>query len=1170
MRRGEFVSKVKETGIDIRPFVADQVRRYIEDHPKAKDSEFSATGYVLNKVMQACDHVDRRKMLAEFERSLSDDGRVSDYFENIVKSWGRMDDPGRRGKPRLAEDTFLWFFRHVEDTSYFTEVARHIWPNTSEIFMRFVYAKCGGRDDSDSKLAAVRFKADIEEIKREFRNLWIQEAPRAPMMPPPYVTKKHIKAAIDRDTDDGIWLNPHNHHSIPLSGRKDEQRRLTEFMEDSRPFLICPLIAQSGAGKTRLVSEWMRPYVWTVSPTEWDAGFMTSSDPEARNSDHWKARDDGGKWDITRDTLIVIDYTFAFDDVVRQIATRAREQENYKIRLVVIDHIFPKVLHTDFFWRSTMREKSLVDVLRGKELLDPIELVGTGSDKDLLGDVIAAVASSNERKYLSKNPEIKKAVANLIGMSGGEGVGSCNTVRQPLFAALMGHAIRHNRDYSNWTRQHLIEYFFEKNWRLPWKVWSASNPYKSKGDRNTKHGRAVAAMICAATLKGGLSIGLIEEMLPGEDIDAIIQFANRIISSDDKNLIKPFEPDILGENFLVQYLFYLKNKQRALQKMISLISVSKDHVDAEKAALNFVQTLDRLTRNLSGDNQTLDVVRRSWAVLPLLLDCRKFKKKTLIRKAVAFSSARLASKLLELSVSDEITQMSVREDFKLIAIDLIKNIDVNEFATVSSAKMQEVCAETSLLLLESLNKHPHLDNNFADNLSRMIPEILTIFTESSQQIRTGYMLCAIHNLSTMVPLLANSTNECIDDEDIYGMTAMMLAARYGHLDAAKALCQFNANINSTSKVSGITALIVCSIVGDMRFSAYLLSKDAFPDKKGNEYPSTALIQASVGNSPEIVSDLLIAGADPNLAGTFGQVTALMLASSFGNTRVVEHLCSDNRTSISQADMFGKTALMYASEESHLTITSILHQKLASCRNGELEFQINDVLFDGSQDFFYPIMKGSWKYATEHKCVELLEKIALSGVRELLDRGVVMGIRSCEIPFYNDAVIYEIILFKDDNEPLGLPKGVAVFVIEQGEKFYYYNGTLQQVRIINDLCGVNIDEKTAVPYFGLAAFPYSDFSSLVKFTSYPDDLTFNSQQSFELFSMETDLVGPTVSAVDDVGVIVLGTVLLGDSIQPATVRVNYDGEIEFFLRKPIASKLPILKEVFHRGYRFFHE
>jgi hypothetical protein len=72
----------------------------------------------------------------------------------------------------------------------------------------------------------------------------------------------HLELPATPDTDDAeTWLNPLNHVAIPLFGREGELKTLSSFLESSDKFSILAIIGPSGAGKTRLVAEWLLKHV---------------------------------------------------------------------------------------------------------------------------------------------------------------------------------------------------------------------------------------------------------------------------------------------------------------------------------------------------------------------------------------------------------------------------------------------------------------------------------------------------------------------------------------------------------------------------------------------------------------------------------------------------------------------------------------------------------------------------------------------------------------------------------------------------------------------------------------------------------------------------------------------------------------------------------------------
>lgn len=462
-------------------------------------------------------------------------------------------------------------------------------------------------------------------LSEKGRSVFIRDTrPTAPFIHPPYVTEDYVRQRLENDPTDGIWLNPHNHHSIKLSGRQKEMAHLDVFMARKETFLICPVIAPSGAGKTRLISEWMKQYVPSVSATEWDAGFVIS-----RDSTPWTKQE----WTISRDTLIVIDYTFAYDEVVKQIAQRARtDGSGRKIRLIVIDHIFPKDLFNDTFWQNLYKTRSIMEG-NHQELYPTLEIRPESIQSELLRDVVAAVASVGGREFDRNHAAIKSAVEVLHEMGhsleGRKGHSNPDAVRHPLFAALLGHAVRLRRDFSHWNRRDLIDYYFSNEDRLPWKTWVKGGKRKK---RRNDYGIAVGALVSAATLRRGLRLTLVEHLMPG-NVEAIVQYASRIVSSETMETLKPLEPDILGEAFVLKYLQAIKNDPKAFMSFIEMLEMGGSDNERLQTAQNFLETCVRLSRNLYNDDQADPNVKEGWRTLSFFLNINHFKENSLLRDA---------------------------------------------------------------------------------------------------------------------------------------------------------------------------------------------------------------------------------------------------------------------------------------------------------------------------------------------------------------------------------------------------------------------------------------------------------------------------------------------------------------------------------------------------------
>ncbi|MEM1363702.1 MAG: hypothetical protein AAGF94_18700, partial [Pseudomonadota bacterium] len=234
----------------------------------------------------------------------------------------------------------------------------------------------------------------------------------APMSHPGYLTAMQVRERLEQDADDSIWLNPHNHYTLPLQQRKIEKGRLTSFVESKGMFRVLPVIAPSGAGKTRLVSEWMRDYSPKTNPESiWEAGFLsTDQDDQARNPVPWQT------WKIKKNTLIVIDYTYAFDAVLKAVANSAINRASgreFKVRLIVIDHVMPKVLQEDFFWHQVASSKRIADQFQTGYLAPELTLKASGNKSEMLCKIIetSALVGTSNREDISH--QVQDAVAHL-------------------------------------------------------------------------------------------------------------------------------------------------------------------------------------------------------------------------------------------------------------------------------------------------------------------------------------------------------------------------------------------------------------------------------------------------------------------------------------------------------------------------------------------------------------------------------------------------------------------------------------------------------------------------------------------------------------------------------------------------------------------------------------
>lgn len=753
----------------------------------------------------------------------------------------------------------------------------------------------------DEKAFQGKWFEDLNDGIPVFESVTHPLKPSAPFIHPPYVSAEYIKQRLEADPTDGLWLNPHNHHSITFSGRQKERAHLDAFMRREETFLICPVIGPSGSGKTRLVSEWMKPYVPSVSATNWDAGFVGSREVEP-----WIT------WSINRDTLIVIDYTFAYNEVVKQIAQRARaDGSGHKIRLLVIDQVFPKELFNDTFWQNLYKTRSLFEGNYG-ELYQALELRAEGSESELLRDIAAAVAKYGNGEFHRDHPSIRSAIETLhrMGESSAETgpLSNSGAVRHPLFAALLGHAIWQGRDFSHWHRHDLIQYYFQNGDRLPWHAWSGTCDQSPLG-------LAVGALISAATLCRGLPISNVKALLPGNP-DALVQYANRIVSSENMETLKPFEPDILGEVFLLSYLHELgnrkadKKKQQAWGLLLQLIELAADDAEKLRKAQSLFETVQRLTANLLNDDQQSAIVNSSWSILEGFLDVDQFNSDSTIRPII------LALRMATISQCRAKMQIDRARQFA-------KSIDSKDIQAIQYGPLWHPVA----LSFTHYFDWRSLDENGAGKVEIATLSHLDNIARGSGEIRTSMLLLSASEgcLETLKATIDELSYD-INYSDSRGWTALILAVTYGHTDLVSWLINQGADMYASIGGSPWSALMVATAHGHIETAEFLLNSGAEIDEVVGD-SGTALLVASANGQINTVNFLLERGAQGDLGVKYDEWTPLMAACRWGHTEIAKILLDHGVQIDQRTTSDGSEAMIRASETRDPSARKILERHM---------------------------------------------------------------------------------------------------------------------------------------------------------------------------------------------------------------------------------------------------
>lgn len=652
----------------------------------------------------------------------------------------------------------------------------------------------------------------IESFLREAPDL-VEQLQSKPLQPftqgnekqSPSQTIAKNRHNIERVEGKEKWLDPYNFDELPLVGREKERKLLDKFIEIDDQFKIWAIAGPSGSGKTRLACEWA--YNSDVL-TNWDCRVLHKED--RIELEKWSS------WIPDRPTLIIIDYLYGFEKVVLKLMGRRLNPTEHKIRLLLIDHIFSEPLHTDKRWGFSADGSSLNRNEKYFFDLKPLDLIETNDQKEIIKSIIIHRASLE-----IQNQQVEEAHDYLSNIQG---------AYHPLFAALVGDAIKSGTNFKTWNRRELIYYYLSEE-RLPWK-------------HGSDEGRWASYFIAVATARYGVTYkDLVKaasncEFRPKHFVD-VKEICQKVITDDNATALAPFEPDILGESFFLKFLQYLEDAPD-YQHEFRQILMAGDEVTQTEDAIEFIAFIQRLTRNLLNDDQSQNETRVLWDTL------FDFMRPSEFGNALSIKWALIAGII---DIVDAIQDKFPEE--KLIAF-------LNQ-------------AHPAVLYREHDSSHPWnpvLNSMRSFELTSKLAKINPEFSEEE------------------MPALLDRDEAIMF---INGGTPLMIASCHGFNAIINALIDRGANIEATlpGLVGGQNALMFACIEGQTEAVKKLLNAGANLHVTDNGR-HTALIYACYKGHIEVVKLLLDRGADIHAVDGLGR-TALDWACSNGHLGIVSLL-----------------------------------------------------------------------------------------------------------------------------------------------------------------------------------------------------------------------------------------------------------------------------------------
>ncbi len=726
-------------------------------------------------------------------------------------------------------------------------------------------------------------------------------------LPEQVVTENRYR--IDRVEGEEKWLDPYNFNELPLVGREKEFELLNRFIETEEQFKIWAIAGPSGSGKTRLASQWAYDL---PARKGWDCRVLHKEDRAEPKK--W------AKWSPDKPTLVIIDYMYGFEAVIQKLMNHRFKPDTPKIRLLLIDHVFSEPLHSDERWGFTGDGSSLNR--NEKYFFDtkPLDLRQTQDQETIIKSIIVHRAGINK-----KSEQVDIAHKYLQETQG---------AYHPLFAALVGDAIKSDKNFTQWNRRELIDYYLSGDDRLPWEHGNDSGRWASHFTTVATARRRIYYRDLIAAAGNCTS--------SPEHFDEVKAICQKIVTDNNTEILKPFEPDILGESFFLKFLQFLENSP-AYQKEFRQIFIAGNEDTQIEDATEFIAFIQRLTRNLLNDDQNQKETQALWNALFKFMNPSDFESAKPIQWAMTIGLIDMIVTIKDLFSEEMMITLLNQIDPDVLYRDnnktsLRKSILHSMRYFELTHRHTEVTPEIPEEMLELFDR---LTANDTEALS--VPIIIASFLGFNKTAcalvnrgvdtkaifdggQNALIIASLMGHTEIVQCLLKAKEKPeIDATDKHGLTALIWASNKGKIEAVRLLLGAGANINAADN-RGLTVLIWASLKGHIDIVRLLLDDN----KEGNtniritdKKSRAAFIWASFRSY--IVRLLLYnkgsAKADINIADKKSR-TALIWASGMGQIETVR-LLLHKKANINSADEEGHTALIWASLKGHIEVVELL-------------------------------------------------------------------------------------------------------------------------------------------------------------------------------------------------------------------------------------------------------
>lgn len=684
-------------------------------------------------------------------------------------------------------------------------------------------------------------------------------------------------------TSDETWLSPYNSLQIPFVGREYELKRLDEYIEarsEECSLLIWSIVAPSGSGKTRLLVHWANS---SKILEGWEIIGLNGQFP--KTSGWWE------QWLPEKNTLIVLEYTFEFEVILNTIIRRSEGVRAFKVRLLIVDRNIIDPIWEDRRWGFDGKGEN-VDLKRGLFFSSTPLTFSSSNAERINTEIVAACAGL---------PPDNKSVLLAIDY-----LRKKNGAWRPLFCALVGRALKNERDFYHWNRRDLIYYYLSGEGRIPWEI---------KGEEAV--GRWAGHFVAVATIFDGVSYLYLTDSiaeLPDapKNLVEVKDVCKRLTSCPDANFLSSLIPDLLGETFFLLYLKHLFEADGGVGYQAELFNVllPKNEIGVDEKIRKFASFMLSVMWSILTDDPELKQMQ-SFACSFVLFLASPFMRK---QKSFHATSSIIA-----------ILMVVKKEQSPEVVARVVRNLDIEIMAGSSPSYMVDESIEALCCIPEFYNYRPGVVRVAKDAIDAILercmprsafrheeklirvcrygrPEVVALYlseydfskADTRRSMSRSFWAAALENKECplrIFEMVSKYHPMGWDARDGDGGSLLELVAWKGDVGAFNLILEKNPNVE----------------IDSLGFIGY-----------------TPLLNAVVAGHATIVNALLMHGADIKYTNELEMVWPLFLAVRHGHVDIVKLILEySENVGINSLTRFGETPLMVAAKEGRVDILMLL-------------------------------------------------------------------------------------------------------------------------------------------------------------------------------------------------------------------------------------------------------